>query len=84
MLHVTKQVYPCKVKVVQEAFIDTTSYPFDYLLLDFKQGTSDKLRFRTKVFPDDTTVEYVPFWRRWRRGWVVTRRHSNVFPGEAK
>jgi len=35
---------------------DTTYSLFGYLLLDFKQCTPDKLRHRTKVFPDETIV----------------------------
>jgi len=61
IIHLAKQTYPGKVKAVQEAFKDATSAPFGYLLLDFKQCTPDKLRLRTKVFPDETTVVYVPF-----------------------
>jgi len=59
IVHLAKQVYLGKVKAVQEAFKDATSTPFGYLLLDFKQCTPDKLRLRTKVFPDETTVVYV-------------------------
>jgi len=60
IVHLAKQAYPGKVKAVQEAFKDATSTPFGYLLLDFKQCTPDKLRLRTKVFPDETTGVYVP------------------------
>jgi len=60
IVHVAKQAYPGKVKAVQEAFKNATSAPFGYLLMDFKQCTPDKLRLRTKNFPDETTVVYVP------------------------
>jgi len=84
IVHLAKQVYLGKVKAVQEAFKDATSTPFGYLLLDFKQCTPDKLRLRTKVFPDETTVVYVHCWKQWRRGWTVTHRRSNFFPGRIK
>ena len=71
-------------KAVQEAFKDATSAPFSYLLLDFKQCTPDKLRLRTKVFPDETTVVYVPCWEQWRHGWTATHRRSNFFPARIK
>jgi len=59
IVHLAKQAYPGKVKAVQEAFKDATSSPFGYLMLDFKQCRPDKLRLRTKVLPDETTVVYV-------------------------
>jgi len=84
IVHVAKQAYPGKVKAVQEAFKNATSAPFGYLLMDFKQCTPDKLRLRTKNFPDETTVVYVPCWEQWRHGWTVTHRRSNFFPGRIK
>lgn len=47
------QVYPENVKFLKEAFFDATKKPFGYLLLDLTQRCSDKLRFRTNIFPCD-------------------------------
>ena len=47
--HLAKQMYPRNVKYVQEAFIDATSQPHGYLLIDLKQDTPDHLRLRTNV-----------------------------------
>ena len=53
MSHLALQMYPGRVKFVQEAFKDATSVPYGYLLVDFKQDTSEDMRLRTTIFPDD-------------------------------
>lgn len=58
--HLARQMYPGRVKFVQEAFADATSIPFGYLLFDLRQDTPDNLRLRTKIFPQETQVVYVP------------------------
>ena len=52
------QMYPGRVKFVQEAFKDATSVPYGYLLVDLKQDTPEDMRLRTTILPDDT-VQYV-------------------------
>ena len=52
MSHLARQMYPGRVKFVQEAFKDATSVPYGYLLVDLKQDTPDD------IFPDDG-VQYV-------------------------
>ena len=56
--HLAKQMYPGRVKFVQEAFKDATSVPYGYLLVDLKQDTPEDMRLRTTILPDDT-VQYV-------------------------
>jgi len=59
--HLARQVYPDDPKFLEEAYYDATSRPHGYLLLDLKQSTPDKYRFRTCIFPDDTMhYVYVP------------------------
>ena len=53
-----KQMYPGRVKYMQDAFKDATSTPYGYLLIDLKQETPDDARLRTKVFPD-YIIQYV-------------------------
>ena len=36
-----------------EAFKNATSAPYVYVLIDLKQETDDKLKFRTGIFPGD-------------------------------
>ena len=56
--HLAKQMYPGRVKFVQEAFKDATNVPYGYLLVDLKQDTPEDMRLRTTILPDDT-VQYV-------------------------
>ena len=58
MSHLARQMYPGRVKFVQEAFKDATSVPYGYLLVDLKQDTPEDMRLRTAIFPDDG-VQYV-------------------------
>ena len=53
-----KQMYPGRVKYMQDAFKDATSTPYGYLLIDLKHETPEVARLRTKVFPDDV-IQYV-------------------------
>ena len=53
-----KQIYPGRIKFMQEAFNDATTVPYSYLMIDLKQDTPECLRLRTTVLPDDT-VQYV-------------------------
>ena len=38
IVHLAKQSYPSRPKIVHEAFLDATSKPFGYLLFDFTQN----------------------------------------------
>ena len=58
MSHFARQMYPGRVKFVQEAFKDATSVPYGYLLVDLKQDTPEDMRLRTTSFPDNG-VQYV-------------------------
>ena len=60
ILHLAKQAYPSRPKVLQEAFLDATSKPYGYLLLDFKQNTQEEYRLRSQIFPNETNFVYVP------------------------
>ena len=57
--HLAKQMYPGKVKYVQEAFINATEKPHGYLLFDLRQDTPDHLRLRTSFFPPTRQEVYV-------------------------
>ena len=57
--HLGKQMYPGKLKYVQEAFKDATLKPHGYLLFDLRQETPDHLRLRTDIIPPDQQVVYV-------------------------
>jgi hypothetical protein len=57
--HLAKQMYPGKLKYVQEAFKDATSRSHGYLVFDFRQNTPDHLRLRTNVIPPDHQIVYL-------------------------
>ena len=46
MTTLAKQMYPGRVKFVQEAFADVTSTTYGYILVDLKQDTPEDLRLR--------------------------------------
>jgi len=56
-----RQVYPENSDSLYRAYLDATSRPHGYLILDFAQDTDDRVRFRTNVFPDECPpVIYAP------------------------
>ena len=56
--NLAKQMYPGRVKFIQETFADATSTPYGYLLVDLKQDAPEDLRLRTSILPFDV-VQYV-------------------------
>ena len=57
--NLAKQIYPGKVKYVQESYKDATSVPYGYLLIDLRQDTPDHLRLRTAMFPGEYQTVYL-------------------------
>ena len=57
--NLAKQIYPGKVKYVQESYKDATSVPYGYLLIDLRQDTPDHLRLRTAMFPGEYQAVYL-------------------------
>jgi len=49
------QVYPEDSLGLYNAYLNATQEPYGYLLLDLTRNTNDGLRFRTNIFPNDTT-----------------------------
>lgn len=59
--YLSRQVFPDNSSFIREAYEDATSVPHGYLLFDFKQSTSDIMRVRTSIFPDDeSNFVYIP------------------------
>ena len=54
-----KQMYPGKIKFLQEAFRDATKLPYHYLFLDLKPYTDKKFQVHTCIMPDETQYAYV-------------------------
>jgi hypothetical protein len=54
------QVDPNHWRALHEAYEDATQLGYSYILFDFKPNQLDHLRLRTKIFPDESTVIYIP------------------------
>jgi hypothetical protein len=53
-------VYPENSLSLYENYLESTSEPYGYLLLDLCQDSPDTLRFRTKIFPDEIRYVFAP------------------------
>lgn len=60
VMHLARQMFPGKIKAFQEIFTDATATPFSYLLIDLRPETTERLRLRTGIFPDDKHYVYEP------------------------
>ena len=58
VVNLAKQMYPGRVKYMQDAFRDATSVPHGYLFVDLKQSTPEHLRLRSNILPDSATYQY--------------------------
>jgi len=54
-MYLNGQVYPEDSLGLYNAYLYATQEPYSYLLLYLTQNTNDGMRFRTNIFPDDTT-----------------------------
>lgn len=54
-----RQAFPNAIKYVMESFEDATKQPYGYLVFDLHPSTSEKVRLRTSIFPDEQQVAYV-------------------------
>ena len=55
----SRQVFPHKPKILQQAYNDATRHPHSYLLLDFQQSTPENRRLKTEIFPGENQFIYV-------------------------
>jgi hypothetical protein len=54
------QLYPGRVPFFMESYKDATRSPFTYLLVDMHPNTPDDQRLKTYIWPDESTIVYVP------------------------
>ena len=54
-----RQMYPGQSQFLVEAFQDATQDAYGYLLLDLKPTTSETLRIRTGILPNDVQLVYI-------------------------
>ena len=56
IIHLAKQVSPYDNKFIVQSYKNATLDEFSYLLFDFHQSTSEKIRLRSKIFPSQGTM----------------------------
>merc|ERR1712074_382480 len=56
IIHLAKQVSPYDNEFIVQSYGEATSKEFAYLLFDFHQSTSEKIRLRSKIFPSQGTM----------------------------
>ena len=54
-----RQMYPNTWKFAVEAYVDATSVPYGYLLVDLKPDQDERCRLRTNIFPGERQYVYV-------------------------
>lgn len=54
------QCNPTNWRALMEAYQDATKESYSYLLFDFGHTREEHLRLRTKIFPGEKTVVYIP------------------------
>ena len=55
-----RQLFPGRSNILTSAFADATSLPFGYLVMDMSPHSEDTYRLRTRVFPGEDPIVYVP------------------------
>ena len=60
MAHLGRQLFCKKGNPLLEAYQDSTKEPFGYIVVDLSPNAKDEERLRTKIFPGDDTVVYIP------------------------
>ena len=58
--YLAKQLFPGRAGVLKEAYEYATKEPYGYLIIDSSPHADSKYRLRTKVFPNEDPVVYVP------------------------
>lgn len=58
--HLARQMFPGRHDCMVEAYKDATMEKYGYLLIDLSQECPDELRLRSKIFPGDLPVVYLP------------------------
>lgn len=57
--HLAKQIYPGRLKFLQDAYEDATVEKYSYLFLDLHPNTPRELTVRTNIFPGETSYVYL-------------------------
>ena len=55
IVYLARKFYPENISVFQNTYLEVCKDPHTYLFFDLTQPINDLLRFRTKIFPVETT-----------------------------
>ena len=55
-----KQMYPRQTAMFMEAYEDSTKEKYGYLFIDMSPHSNNEYRLRTKIFPGEDTIVYIP------------------------
>ena len=55
-----KQIYPGRAQMLTEAYLDVTSVPYTYLVLDTAPHSNPDYKMRTNIFPGEDPIIYLP------------------------
>ena len=58
--YLARQLFPGRTGVLREAYQHATGEPYGYLVIDSSPNADPKYRLRTKVFPNEDPIVYVP------------------------
>ncbi len=58
--HIGRQILPGKPKYIQEAYEDCMKDKYGYLMVDLSPHTDEQYRVRTRIFPGEFPVVYLP------------------------
>ena len=60
ILHLSKQLCSGNTNFLCEAYLDSTSEPYSYILCDLRQETNNLYRYRSSIFPSEAVVYVCP------------------------
>ena len=58
--HIGQTTFSGRYSVLVEAYTDAVKKPYGYLVIDMSLQTEDKRRLRTRIFPGEDPIIYVP------------------------
>jgi hypothetical protein len=54
-----RQLFPGKSDILVESYLDSTSKPYGYLLIDLHPKSDEAYMLRSLIFPDENMVLYM-------------------------
>jgi len=60
IVHLARQFKPENISSFHKTYLEVCRDPHRYLFLDLTQSINDLIRFRTKIFPGETTEVFAP------------------------